>query len=353
LLLFLAVECLLKKPVTRSVRVNMKELAAALKLDRSTISRALSEDKSHLVGVETRVRVREAAQKLGYRADLTAAALRKGRTDTVGIMVPDLANETLVTVLRQITLELRGAGLPHVTPLIGETLDDLTTTRDLLHRFLSRRVDAIISLAASDDQVDFLRSAAEQVPVVLAVRSIRGIDLPSSLCDDQAGGAMVAAHFAERGHKYVCQVQGPKAAATFRNRALGFSRVCKQAGLVEVPLSLAVERATSQEGRASSGRILTSDPRPTAVFAHNDAIAVGLMESLRSEGLHCPDDLAVVGFNNTEISRVRAVPLSTVDYPAVEVSRHAARMVSNLIENRDYAWKTSVFSPSLLVRASS
>ena len=343
----------MNKSSGRGARLNMKELAKALSLDRSTVSRALSEDKSHLVGLETRLRVREAAITLGYRTDLTAAALRKGRTDTIGIVVSDLANEIFITVLRQIMAELRGSGLPSVTPLIGETRDDLAATQDLLHRFLSRRVDAIISLAASDDQADILRSAAEQVPVVLAIRSIRGIDLPSALCDDQAGGAMVAAHFAARGHKFVCQVQGPMAAATFRNRARGFSHVCKQSGLREVPPAVIVRNATTQEGRQCFAQIMAAEPRPTAVFAHNDAIAIGLMESLRSEGISCPEDLAIVGFNNTEISRVLAVPLSTVDYPTVEVGRHAARLVSNLIENRDYTWKTSVFSPSLLVRASS
>jgi LacI family transcriptional regulator len=342
-----------KKGSSRGSRPNMKELAEALNLDRSTVSRALSEDKSHLVGLETRLRVREAAMKLGYRTDLTAAALRKGRTDTVGIIVSDLENEIFITVLRQIMAELHGTGLPNITPLIGETRDDLSATQDLLHRFLSRRVDAIISLAASEDQVDILRSAAEQVPVVLAIRSIRGIDLPSALCDDQAGGAMVAAHFAARGHKYVCQVQGPVAAATFRNRARGFSHVCKQSGLIEVPSSLIVRNATNQEGRDSFASILKASPRPTAIFAHNDSIAIGLVEDLRSGGFRCPEDFAIVGFNNTQISRVLAVPLSTVDYPTVEVGRHAARLVSNLIENRDYAWKTSVFSPSLLVRASS
>lgn len=337
----------------RGSRLNMKELAETLGLDRSTVSRALSEDKSHLVGLETRLRVREAAEKAGYRADLTAAALRKGRTDTVGIIVSDLENETFITVFRRIMAELRGSGLPHITPLIGETRDDPEATKDLLHRLLSRRVDAIISLAASEDQVDILRSASEQVPVVLAIRSIKGIDLPSSLCDDQAGGALVAAHFAARGHKFVCQVQGPIAAATFRNRARGFSHVCKQSGLVEVPPSVVVRNATTQEGRESFAQIMAAEPRPTAIFAHNDSIAIGLVEALRSEGFRCPDDVAIVGFNNTQLSRVLAVPLSTVDYPTADVGRHAARLVSNLIENRDYVWRNGVFSPSLLVRASS
>lgn len=344
---------ILTKAKDRGTRTSMKELAKALQIDRSTVSRALSEDKAHLVGVETRLRVREAAAKLGYRTDLTAAALRKGRTDTVGIIIPDLTNETFITILRQIMAELRGSGLPSVTPLIGETLDNLSATKDLLHRFLSRRVDAIISLSASDDQLEVLQSTVEQVPVVLATRGIRGIDLPSALCDDEAGGAMVASHFATRGHKYVCQIQGPSSAATFRNRARGFTHVCKQLGLVEVLPHFAIKNATTQEGRDSFPNVMASEQLPTAIFAHNDAIAIGLMESLRSMGIRCPQDIAIVGFNNTEMSRVLAVPLSTVDYPTVEVGRHAARLVSNLIENREYAWKTSLFSPTLLVRASS
>jgi LacI family transcriptional regulator len=219
--------------------------------------------------------------------------------------------------------------------------------------FLSRRVDAIVSLASIEADAEVLQEAAREVPVVLAIRSLAGAAFPSALCDDRAGGAMVATHFAERGHAVVCQVQGPATATTFKHRAAGFSGVCRARGMRETPAGLFAESATVGAGKQMLDSILDANPRPTAVFAHNDALALGLIEALRHRGLSYPKDLAIVGFNNTQISRVLAVPLSTVDYPVEAVGRHAGELVRSLIGQPATVAGEKVFVPSLIVRASS
>lgn len=334
-------------------RLSMRELAQKLGVDRSTISRALSEDKAHLVNAETRERIREEARIAGYRPDLTAAALRRGRSHTIGVLVPDLGNETFINVIRTIFRHLDQRAMPPMTPLIAETLDQAGATRHLVQTFLSRRVDAIISLASTEADAEVLRDAARETPVVLAIRAISGERFPSALCDDRAGGAMVATHFAERGHKVVCQVQGPPMAATFKQRARGFSEICRERGIAEIPQNVFADNATSAAGKRALDALLAASPRPTAVFAHNDALALGLIEAMRHRGLRCPEDLAIVGFNNTHISRVLAVPLSTVEYPVEDVSRHAGELVRNLIGNPGFAYESRAFTPSLIVRASS
>ena len=335
-------------------RLNMQELAEKLGVDRSTISRALSEDKAHLVAAETRERIRNEARAAGYRPDLTAASLRRGRSHTVGILAPDLGNETFINVIRMIFGHLeQKAGVARTAPLIAETLDQPGATRRLLDTFLSRRVDAIISLASTETDTEALQEAAQEVPVVLAIRSITSPAFPSSLCDDRRGGAIVATHFSERGHRVVCQIQGPPMAATFKNRANGFSDMCKTHDMIEVPLGVFTESATSAAGRRAFDALLAANPRPTAVFAHNDALALGAIEAMRHNGLRYPEDLAIVGFNDTQTSRVLAVPLSTVDYPVEDVGRYAGDLVRNLIANPDYAWESKTFVPSLIVRASS
>jgi LacI family transcriptional regulator len=268
--------------------------------------------------------------------------------------VADLGNETFINVIRTIFRHLEERpGAPSMTPLIAETLDQPAATRLLIETFLSRRVDAIVSLASTEADTATLRDAAREVPVVLAIRSIAGAIFPSSLCDDKQGGAIVATHFAERGHRVVSQIQGPPMAATFKNRADGFSEICKQRKMIEMPQRIFAESATSAAGKRAVDALFGVSPRPTAVFAHNDALALGLIEAMRHRGLHYPEDLAIVGFNNTQISRVLAVPLSTVDYPAEEIGRHASELVRNLIGNPGYVSETRVFAPSLIVRASS
>jgi LacI family transcriptional regulator len=334
-------------------RLSMRELALKLGVDRSTVSRALSEDKAHLVAAETRDRIRAEARAAGYRPDLTAATLRRGRSQTVGILVPDLGNETFINVIRTIFKDLGRHSEWPMTPLIAETLDEPGASEHLIQTLLARRVDAIVSLASSEADTPFLQEAAREVPVVLAIRSIAGAAFPSALCDDHAGGAMVAAHFAERGHRVVCQVQGPATAATFTKRAAGFSDVCRERGMVESPVGISTDNATFAAGKQALDVILSTEPRPTAVFAHNDALALGLIEALRHRGLSYPKDLAIVGFNNTQISRVLAVPLSTVDYPVEAVGRHAGELVRTLIANPDAPAGETVFQPELIVRASS
>ncbi len=335
-------------------RLSMRELAEKLGVDRATISRALSDDKSHLVAPATRERIREAAHAAGYRPNLTAAALRRGISHTVGVLVPDLGNEMLVDIFRDTIRNLdRETRAQATTPLIAETLDDRDITRRMVHTFLSRRVDAIISLAATEVDREVLTEAAREVPVVLAVRGVTGTDFPASLCDDRLGGALVAHHFADRGHKVVCQIEGPSLSATFKNRALGFSEVCRERGMKETPTGISATHATSAAGKDVFDAILETEPRPTAVFAHNDALALGAIEAMRYRNLRYPDDLAIVGFNNTQISRVLALPLTTIQYPIEEVSRHAGDLVRRLIENPAADVESRIFPPSLIVRASS
>lgn len=333
-------------------RVNMRELARSLGVDRSTVSRALSADKAHLVGKETREKIRRAAEAAGYRPDLTAATLRRGRSNTIGILVSDLENETFITVIRRIVAELGIPGQHSIIPLIGETRDAHQTSRELLDQFISRRVDAIISLASSDTDAQILGEAARHVPVILAIRKINGIVLPTATCDDEAGGAMVAEHFAERGHRFVCQIKGPTISATFVDRARGYSEACLRLGVQELGPEIVASNATIAAGRATGEQVLSITPRPTAVFAHNDALALGMLETLRSAGLSCPADIAVVGYNNTRISQLLATPLTTVDYPVEAVSIHAGQTTKQLIADPLQQWSSRKFTPRLVIRGS-
>ena len=334
-------------------RLNMRELGKKLGVDRSTVSRALNPEKAHRVASATRERIRDEALRSGYTLDQTAQALRRGRTDTVGILVPDLANETFVRVIRQIMPALTPTGDTRpLTPFIAETLDKPDETARLLRTFRLRRVDAIITLSATELDVEILREVAADIPVILAMRSISGDAFPSALCDDEFGGAVVAEYLASRGHKTVCQLRGPQSAATFKNRATGFSRICGARGLIETPTDIEARFATSMEAKSALGTIMAAAQRPTAVFAHNDALALGLMESMREWGLDCPRDLAVVGFNNTELGRALATPLTTIDYPVAEVAAHAGLLVRKLIGDPRAAWESKTFRPSLVVRSS-
>jgi transcriptional regulator with XRE-family HTH domain len=181
-------------------RLSMLELGRRLGVDRATVSRALSEDKAHLVAAATRERIRTEATRLGFSPDAAAATLRRGRSRTIGILTPDLLNEVLVRVIRGTVayLNRNTAEASRIIPLIGETGDRPEEFRRLLRAFLARRVDAIVSLASTEKHVHELIGAAKQVPVVLAVRSLSGAAFPSQPRISPHGGTGSFARFRGR-----------------------------------------------------------------------------------------------------------------------------------------------------------
>lgn len=275
--------------------------------------------------------------------------MRRGGSQTIGVLVPDLENETFINVIRAFMASLNAGQSKPATPLIAETLDRQGAAGQLIETFLSHRVDAIISLASSETDKSILEDAARNVPVVLAIRSLAALSLPSALCDDHIGGPIVAGHFAERGHKVVCQVQGPALATTFNNRATGFTRVCAEKGMHEISQAIYTEQATSSAGREAFDAVLAASPRPTAIFAHSDAIALGPIEAIRLHGLCIPEDMALVGFNDIRIAQVLATPLTTVAYPVAAVDDYAGVLVKRLIAGDSPAESRS-FAPELVIR---
>src|SRR5258708_26400597 len=193
-------------------RLSMLELGRRLGVDRATISRALSEDRGHLVAKGTREGIRAGASRVGFSPDAAAATLRRGRSRTIGILTPDLLNEVFVRVIREAVayLNRNTAEASRIIPLVGETGDRPDEFRRLLRAFLARRVDAIISLASTEQDATTLSERAKQVPGVLAVRSLSGARFPSALCDDRGRVAMVPDHLPAQGHRIVCQIQGPR-----------------------------------------------------------------------------------------------------------------------------------------------
>ena len=169
-------------------RLSMLELGRRLGVDRATVSRALSEDKAHLVAEATRDRIRAEASRLGFSADVAAATLRRGRSRTIGILTPDLLNEVLGAGHsrdRGLSEPEHGRGVAHHSPDRRNRATGPRNFGSCSARFLARRVDAIISLASTEQDAAELSEAAKQVPVVLAVRSLSGARFPSALCDDR------------------------------------------------------------------------------------------------------------------------------------------------------------------------
>jgi LacI family transcriptional regulator len=330
--------------------VTLKDVAEHLGVNASTVSRALDPAKAHLVNAATVDRVRAAAQHLGYRGDHVAGSLRRRATATVGVVVGDLANPFIAPVIHGIA---RALAAEQMLPLIFETQDDSERLAWGVNHLLSRRVDAIIVAGARFGDRRVLEAASTVTPVVVAVRGLPGSPLPHVLHDDRAGGALAARHLIELGHTRLAELRGPMDIGNFTARHEGFRDACRDAGVELVSGADFGTVPSRDEGERLARALLDqATDHPTAVFAHNDLMALGALAEFRSRGLSCPHDISLVGYNDSPTIDQVDPPLTSVAYPGAEVGEAAGSLALQLIARTGRTVPGSVFHPAIQVRAS-
>jgi LacI family transcriptional regulator len=330
--------------------VTIRDVAREAKVHISTVSRALDPRKRSMIGEATRERVLAVVDELGYQPHLVASGLRRGQTRTVGVVVPDLGNPIFAPFARGATHALGGAGY---MPLVADTEDDHTILARILRHLAERRVDAIIMTAARLQDEPLLLAIAEGgVPVVTAIRTLPTSGLPTVFHDDRAGGRLAARHLLDLGHERLGQVRGPTDVEPFLARGEAFAAEVRAAGAALVADRSPASRPTVEEGRRIATELLAGTGSPTALFVQNDTMAIGALLAVRELGLHCPDDVSIVGYNDGPFAAHTDPPLSTIRLAPYEIGRQAGLLALEAIEHRGDNVEAYV-DPELIVRRSS
>jgi LacI family transcriptional regulator len=331
--------------------VTIKEVAREAGVHPSTVSRSLDPSQSSRVSSETRERVGRIARDLGYTPDVLASGFRRQRSRTIGVVIPDFGNPIYGQLIRGITLQLERDGY---LALIVETRDESDRLDETLTMLHGRRVDGIITGATRESNVRVLRRFARSgTPIVMAVRWVRGLDLPRVTNDDLRGGALAAEHLLGLGHVRLAQIHGPDDIETFRERCEGFRRTAASSGIVLAePADHGREPTVAEGHRLMNGLLASSADLPTGVFAHNDAMAIGAIEALNQHGLRCPDDVSVIGYNDMPLVEHLDPPLSTIRMPTGEVGRVAAQTMVAVLEGDQDSLASIALQPTLVARGS-
>ncbi|HVS50332.1 MAG TPA: LacI family DNA-binding transcriptional regulator [Candidatus Dormibacteraeota bacterium] len=337
------------QPRVGRVILTLEDVAYAAGVHYSTVSRALDPAKAGRVNASTRAHVESVARRLGYQRDMVASGLRRGRTQTIAVIVADLGNPFMAPVLRSMANRLEESGL---MSLISETQDDSARLHRILNHVISRRVDAIITTAARlGDGSTLLEISRQGIPLVLAVRNVPSTRLPACTDDDVAGGRLAAQHLLSLGHQRVAQLRGPADVSSFVDRAWGFSEAITAGSARE--FEVGVGSPTLEEGIRLMNLLLdTARPLPSAIFAHNDLMALGALAVMRQRGISCPEQISVIGYNDSpQVDRVQPA-LTTVRQPAEEIGRMAAEMTVALLESPRHPPPSRSLRPTLVVRES-
>ncbi|WP_349899227.1 LacI family DNA-binding transcriptional regulator [Parafrigoribacterium soli] len=330
-------------------RVTIDDVADRVGVHKATVSRALNARTRHQVNEKTAARITAIAQELGYVPNAMARGLRTSSSMTIGVIIPDLTNPFFPPIIRGIENYLQPRGY---TALLANTDDSEAIERAALDSLLGRRIDGLVVASGSLQSSTLADAHQAGVFAVMLNRDAGGIPYPLVTGNDATGIAAAVAHLADLGHRRIMHIAGPAYFSTSGTRADAFLAACR--GIKGVTGSVVEAAALSVEaGSQSMDRVLTErGPRPTAVVAGNDLVALGVLRSLRAHGLSCPGDVSVVGFNDIEFAQDSNPPLTTVHVPMLEMGTEAARMLLEAIDARTQEPETVRVPVSLIVRGS-
>ncbi|WP_127129851.1 LacI family DNA-binding transcriptional regulator [Georgenia sp. SYP-B2076] len=334
-----------------SRNATLKDVAERAGVHPGTASRALNPETRSLVSEGTVRRVLQAAKALAYTPNPMARSLKTNRTMMVGIIVPDLANALFPPIVRGADSVLTPGGY---LSIIAETDNDAAREREIFDALLARQVDGLIIASARREDEAVREAADRHLPVVLVNRRDDSARLPAVVGDDTDGVEQAVRHLVDLGHRRIGHLAGPAELSTGIQRARAFRQCMHELGGDLDPALIVSCRVYSEEEGARAARELfdTAVPRPTAVLAGNDQLAVGLYEFLRERGLNVPGDVSVVGYNDMPYVDKLSPPLTTVRVPHARIGAEAARILLRRLVD-DVSDATTVSLPvELVVRGS-
>jgi LacI family transcriptional regulator len=302
---------------------TIREVAAHAGVSVATVSRALN--GSGPVGAETRARVEAAVATLKYRPNSAARSLITRRTRMLGVLLPDLFGEFFSELIRGVDRAAQAAGYHLLLSSSHDDASDLEAALGGMHG----RVDGLVAMApkVGTQVLDDLLPA--NVPVVLLNTAYSGDGYGTLRMDSFGGARAVVTHLAEHGHRRIGIINGPVENFDAQERLRGYRAALSEALLSPATELEAAGDFTGLAGFTGAKALLALENRPTAIFAANDAMAIGALSALQAAGVRVPADMALAGFDDVSSTQYTNPPLTSVHVPIHEMgARAVARLVA-------------------------
>lgn len=334
-------------------RISLIDLARHLNLSTSTVSRALADQAG--ISEATKVRVRQLAADLHYLPNTLAASLRKGHTQTLGLIVPHLTGYFFPAVMTGIEKVASETGYNVV---MCQSNEDVRRERQNIATLLAARVEGIILSVSATTHADthHLAQVREQgTPLVFFDRVPAQFHSSAVVLDDFQGAYRAVSHLLEQGCTRVAHLAGPQHLNTSRNRYLGYLEALRAHGLPpDDQLVYSLEASTIEAGRRGMQQLLALPSPPDAVFAAYAYPAAGALDVLQAQGRRVPQEVAVACFSNEPFTAMPQFGLTTVDQRAEQMGETAVRLLLQLLKRGpEYTPPHIVLKPELCIRASS
>lgn len=312
----------------------------------STVSRVLNGRKT--VNEALRKKVEAAVKEMNYRPSSVARSLATSRSDSVGVLVSELATPFFGEMLQSIETTLREAN-KHVIITVGH--NDLQQEKEAVEFLISRNCDALIlQVGALEDS--YIQSINEEkIPVSVVNRNVSGLEQASFILNNEQGGYLCTKFLIEQGHRDIAYISGPLEKCDAAERFNGHKRALEEAGIAFSP-SLYFEGCYREEdGEAGLAHLLEQGAKFSALVCGNDWMASGALSFARKKGIALPSELSIVGFDNIVFARHVFPTLTTVNHPIAEMGEMAAKYILNKVYSEENTIQ-NVFLPEMVLRDS-
>src|SRR5579859_1730983 len=334
-------------PGTRSARPTMKDVAALAGVAIKTVSRVMNGEPT--VAPELAARVHNAADKLGYRPNLTASSLRRGdrRTATIGMLVDDVANPFSAALLRAVEDEARQR---RVQILIASLDQDPERERELAITLIDRGADGLVIVPAAADQSYLIAERNRGTCVVFLDREPRLLIADAVVSSNRSGAAAAVEHLLSAGHRRIAYLGDSMAIATAAQRHEGYQQALERARLEADPQIVRSELRTVEAATQAAASLLGQPQPPTAVFASQNLVTIGAIKALRQAGMQ--DTIALVGFDDFPLADTLTPGVTVIRQDVQRLGMLATQLLFSRLDGDASPARTHVVETTMVVRGS-
>ncbi|MBS4179505.1 LacI family DNA-binding transcriptional regulator [Lederbergia citrea] len=293
----------------------------------------------------TRENVKEAMLRLNYQPSLMASALTGKGTETLGLLVPDISNPFFSEMARTIEDRAHESGMSVIMCSTDENPEKEKKYLELLQR---KQVDGFI-VASSFQDKNLLKGLKKlRIPLVMLTQDDIGLDVTSVSVDDFKGGYEATSHLITAGHRNIAIIA--ENANSSKMRIYGYREAHAEHGLICSEENIFQTTASITNGKECLKEMVQKENVPTAIFACNDLIAIGVIQGAKELGLKVPEDLSIVGFDNTILATTTVPALTTVAQPITEMGNKVVDVIIEEIKEKNRGKERVLFNPQLIVR---
>ena len=317
--------------MTGNNQTTLKSIAAKFGVSVSTVSRILSgKARQYRISVKTEEKIQAEADRLGFSPNQIASSLRTKKTNTFGLVIPDISNPFFATVARYVEGEARKHGY---SIIFCDSQEDAGNEQQSLQLLQSRNVDGLIisPVGRIGTQLEKIRKSG--TPVVLLDRYFKDVDLPYVTSNNFKGACDAVEHLIDKGHRRIGCIQGLPDSSPSADRVEGYKAALEKHN-IPVEKSLVCGSDFSEiNGYLQAKRLLQKEPAPTAIFALGNQITFGVLRAIAEEGLSIPGDVSLVSFDDHAYSPFLATPLTSVAQDKEMIGHSAVTLLREQIES--------------------